>query len=133
LLEARPEAGRRSGTGHRTGRYCRRTDNLPIRVPGATIRSQRVEAFSSLTLSMKLLKAQILQFDRLIMAWHRSNQASRRLDDVPGVGPALATALVAIVAEPITFRSGRNFSAWIGICRAATQDASGRASSKQAA
>jgi transposase len=44
------------------------------------------------------LKAQILQFDRLIMAWHRSSEASRRLDDIPGVGPALATALVATVA-----------------------------------
>src|ERR1035438_7044373 len=64
---------------------------------------------------LRTLKAQILQFDRLIMAWHRSNQASRRLDDIPGVGPVLATALVATVADPIAFRSGRNFSAWIGI------------------
>ena len=57
------------------------------------------------------LKAQILQFDRLIMTWHRSNETSKRLDDIPGVGPALATALVASVADPKTFRSGRNFSA----------------------
>jgi transposase len=61
------------------------------------------------------LKAQILQFDRLIMAWHRSSEASRRLDEIPGVGPALATALVATVADPRAFRSGRNFSAWIGL------------------
>ena len=61
------------------------------------------------------LKAQIPQFDRLIMAWHRSSEASRRLDDIPGVGPALATALVATVADPRAFRSGRNFSAWIGL------------------
>src|SRR6202023_2712092 len=61
------------------------------------------------------LKAQILQFDRLIMAWHRSSEASRRLDAIPGVGPALATALVATVADPKSFRSGRNFSAWIGL------------------
>jgi transposase len=61
------------------------------------------------------LKAQILQFDRLIMAWHRSSEASRRVDDIPGVGPALATALVATVADPRAFRSGRNFSAWIGL------------------
>ena len=33
----------------------------------------------------------------------------------PGVGPVLATALVAAVADPKSFRSGRNFSAWIGI------------------
>jgi transposase len=70
---------------------------------------------AALGAQLRTLKAQILQFDRLIMAWHRSNQASRRLDDIPGVGPALATALVATVADPRAFRSGRNFSAWIGI------------------
>jgi transposase len=60
-------------------------------------------------------KKQILEFDRMIMAWHRSNQTSKRLHYIPGVGPILATALVASVADPRTFRSGRNFSAWIGL------------------
>ena len=64
---------------------------------------------------LQMLKAQILQFDRMIMAWHRSSEASRRLDDIPGVGPALATALVASIADPKVFRSGRDFSAWIGL------------------
>jgi transposase len=61
------------------------------------------------------LKKQILDFDRMILAWHRSNQTSKRLNCIPGVGPLLATALVASVADPQTFRSGRNFSAWIGL------------------
>ena len=64
---------------------------------------------------LRQLKEQILEFDRMIMAWHRSHEASRRLDAIPGVGPMLATALVASVADPKTFRSGRNFSAWIGL------------------
>jgi transposase len=64
---------------------------------------------------LRSLKAQILEFDRIIMAWHRSNETSRRLDAIPGVGPMLATALVASVADPKVFRSGRNFSAWIGL------------------
>ena len=64
---------------------------------------------------LQTLKAQILNFDRQIMAWHRSSEASKRLDDIPGVGPALATALVASVADPKAFRSGRDFSAWIGL------------------
>jgi transposase len=64
---------------------------------------------------LRALKAQILNFDRQIMAWHRSNEASKRLDEIPGVGPALASALVASVADPKAFRSGRNFSAWIGL------------------
>ena len=61
------------------------------------------------------LKEQILEFDRMIRAWHRSNEMSRRLDECPGVGPVLATALVATVADPKAFRSGRNFSAWVGL------------------
>jgi len=61
------------------------------------------------------LKEQIVKFDRMIMAWHRSNETSKRLHYIPGVGPMLATALVASVADPRTFRSGRNFSAWIGL------------------
>ena len=64
---------------------------------------------------LRMIKAQILNFDRMITAWHRSNKMSRRLDELPGVGPALATALVASVADPKAFRSGRDFSAWIGL------------------
>ena len=64
---------------------------------------------------MRALKAQILEFDRRIIAWHRSNATSKRLDAIPGVGPALATALVASIAEPGAFRSGRDFSAWVGL------------------
>jgi transposase len=64
---------------------------------------------------LQALKAQILEFDRMIRAWHRSSETSRRLDVIPGVGPALATALVASIADPKAFRSGRDFSAWIGL------------------
>jgi transposase len=70
---------------------------------------------AALGTQLRRLKQQILEFDRLIMAWHRSNETSRRLDAIPGVGPMLATALVACVADPKAFRSGRNFSAWIGL------------------
>ena len=70
---------------------------------------------AALGAQLQTLKAKILEFDRLIMAWHRSSETSRRLDDIPGVGPALATALVASIADPNAFRSGRDFSAWIGV------------------
>jgi transposase len=70
---------------------------------------------AALGAQLRVLKAQILEFDRMINAWHRSDEASKRLDAIPGVGPALATALVASVADPKAFRSGRDFSAWIGL------------------
>jgi transposase len=70
---------------------------------------------AALGAQLQTLKAQILEFDRMIRAWHRSSEASRRLDDIPGIGPALATALVASIADAKAFRSGRHFSAWIGL------------------
>ena len=73
------------------------------------------ECLAALGRQLHMLKAQILRFDRHIMAWHRSNETSKRLDAIPGVGPALATALVASVANPRAFRSGRDFSAWVGL------------------
>jgi len=85
-------------------------DSSDERVP--EVARARVAALGA---QLRMLKAQILEFDRQIMAWHRSNETSKRLDEIPGVGPALATALVAGVADPKAFRSGRNFSAWIGL------------------
>ena len=83
-------------------------------------RDQRVPevaraCIAALGAQLRMLKAQILEFDRRIMAWHRSNETSGRLDAIPGIGPALATALVASVADAKAFRSGRSFSAWIGL------------------
>jgi transposase len=73
------------------------------------------ECVMALGTQLRMLKRQILEFDRMISAWHRSSEMSRRLDELPGVGPALATALVASVADPKAFRSGRDFSAWVGL------------------
>ena len=70
---------------------------------------------AALGAQLRMLKAQILEFDRMINAWHRSNETSKRLDEIPGVGAALATALVASIPDPKAFRSGRDFSAWIGL------------------
>ena len=86
----------------------------------ANAREQRIPALAraciaALGAQLRALKAQILEFDRQIMLWHRSHETSKRLDEVPGVGPALATALVASIADPKAFRSGRDFSAWIGL------------------
>ena len=70
---------------------------------------------AALGAQLRALKAQILELDRRIMAWHRSSETSKRLDEIPGVGHVLATALVASIGDPRAFRSGRDFSAWIGL------------------
>ena len=62
-----------------------------------------------------LVKRQILEADRRILAWHRSNELSRRLETIPGVGPLIATALVASIPDPHAFGSARDVPAWIGL------------------
>jgi len=64
---------------------------------------------------LMLIKRKILDMDRRIAACHRSSDMSRRLAEIPGIGPLAATALVATVPDPRAFASARNFAAWIGL------------------
>ena len=61
------------------------------------------------------LAAQIGAIEKHIHAWHRSCEESRRLEEIPGIGPIVATALVAEVGDWKAFSSGRNLAAWIGL------------------
>ena len=73
------------------------------------------ECLMALAAQLELVKRQILEADRRVLAWHRSSQVSKRLEAIPGVGPLIATALVASIPDPGAFRSGRDLSAWIGL------------------
>ncbi len=64
---------------------------------------------------LRLVNEQILQADRAILASVRANAVARRLMTIPGVGPLVASAIVASVPDPKAFRSGRNLAAWIGL------------------
>lgn len=68
-----------------------------------------------LVVQLGLVNEQILETDRLIRTNARSTEIGRRLMEIPGVGPLLASALVATVADPKAFKSGRNLAAWIGL------------------
>jgi transposase len=59
--------------------------------------------------------AEIGVIEKRIHAWHRSCEESRRLEEIPGVGPIVATALVAEVGDWRAFASGRSLAAWIGL------------------
>jgi len=64
---------------------------------------------------LRLVNLQILENDRLIRTNARATEVGRRLMEVPGVGPLLASAMVAAVADPAAFKTGRNLAAWIGL------------------
>jgi len=61
------------------------------------------------------IATEIGAIEKHIHAWHRSCEESRRLEEIPGVGPIVATALVAEVGDWKAFSSGRNLAAWIGL------------------
>jgi len=62
-----------------------------------------------------LVQEEIALLDKHIHAWHRSSELSRRLEEIPGIGPIVATALVASIPDAKVFSSGRSMAAWIGL------------------
>ena len=68
-----------------------------------------------LVAQLDLVNAQILENDRRIRMSARATETGRRLLEIPGVGPVLASAIVAAVPDPKAFKSGRNLAAWIGL------------------
>ena len=77
-----------------------------------------VDAHTSLVVlaaGLQALQTMIGSIERRIIAQHRSDEASKRLRSMPGIGIVGATAVAATVPDPKVFRSGRDFAAWIGI------------------
>lgn len=64
---------------------------------------------------LKLLQQQVDEIESQIKAWHRSSEASSRLEQIPGIGPLTATALVASVGDAKNFDNGRQLAAWLGL------------------
>jgi len=68
-----------------------------------------------LTQHLKALDQQVKQFEKQIIAWHRSSELSRKLEQIPGIGPLAASALVTSIADANSFANGRQVSAWLGL------------------
>lgn len=64
---------------------------------------------------LRLLGAEIERLETRIVEWHRSNDVSRRLATIPGIGPITASAIAAAVPDGSLFSSGRQFAAWLGL------------------
>jgi transposase len=97
----------RNGTNELLGIIVDVADN---RVPSAALGILDV-----LARQYSAIGAEIGSIEKSILAWHRSCEASRRLAEVPGIGPIIATALVAEIGDWKAFSSGRSLAAWIGL------------------
>ena len=68
-----------------------------------------------LAAQIEAVESQIDELEALIMEWHKSNEASRRLAKIPGVGPITASAVVATIGDASNFTSARHLSAALGM------------------
>jgi len=57
----------------------------------------------------------IAALEDAILTWHRTNEASRNLATIPGIGPITASVLAATVTDPNAFKNGRHLAAWLGL------------------
>jgi transposase len=73
------------------------------------------ELFAAHAREYARLQEQIDTIEARLMTWHRHNGLSRRLVEIPSVGPIGASLLAMKVPDPKMFRSGRDFAAWIGL------------------
>jgi len=64
---------------------------------------------------LKELDQQVRELEVQIQVWHRANDASRKLAEIPGIGPITASALVASIGDAKAFDDGRQLAAWLGI------------------
>jgi transposase len=72
-------------------------------------------ALLSLIGQLREVHERVGEMDCQIHAWHRSNELSRRLETIPGIGPITASAIAATVTDASLFKSGRQLAAWIGL------------------
>jgi transposase len=64
---------------------------------------------------LKELDRQVDELEAQIQAWHRNNDLSTKIAQVPGIGPISASALVAAIGDAKSFDNGRQLAAWLGL------------------
>jgi len=85
-------------------------ERVSQRLPAIVIETLR-EQFARLN----QLDEQIDQIENRLGLWLRTNAASQRIAQMPGIGLLGATAAIATMGDPTAFKSGREFAAWLGL------------------
>ncbi|HAN64337.1 MAG TPA: IS110 family transposase [Candidatus Dormibacteraeota bacterium] len=61
------------------------------------------------------IAAKLKTIEERLLAWHKQDPVSQCLVTQPGIGPIGAVSFSLKVPDPRAFRSGRHFSAWLGL------------------
>lgn len=91
------------------------TSQAPAAIADADLSELAREIFGELLDQLSDLDRRIKKLDARMVSLCRTNLTCRRLAKLPGVGPVVATAIVAAVSDGRQFRSGREMAAWIGL------------------
>ena len=86
-----------------------------LEAPGVEIPEMMRNALLVLARHWQALDADERALERQIAKVARADREARRLMEVPGVGPIIASTVLAKVPDAKVFRSGRDFAAWIGL------------------
>lgn len=57
----------------------------------------------------------VVTIEEKIVLWHKHNEDSRRLSEVPGIGSLTATVLVKPIGDVKNFKSVRQVVSWLGL------------------
>lgn len=98
------------GIHHITQRVPALIEDADISLPG-----QFRHLVQRLVEHFKELDRQVLELEREIKTWHRTSPASCKLEQIPGIGPITATAMVASIGNARQFANGRQLAAWLGL------------------
>ena len=98
------------GAYHIQPRVAEILEDAEIALPG-TVR----ELLLQLVAHVRYAHEQEQLLEARIKRWHKDNEASSRLAQIPGIGPLTASALVASIGDVSAFRNGRQLAAWLGL------------------
>ncbi len=83
--------------------------------PASQLPEMARECIETIVVQLEALAERISAVERSIQEWHRRNEASQRLETIPGIGVITATAMAAFVTDIGVFQSARQFAAWLGL------------------
>lgn len=112
------ERGIRIGSGRHV--FQKALENLTDHVEG-DLSSRMLEMFEGMAIELAAINAQVAGLDAEIKSVARRDEDMCRLMEIPGVGPTIATALVAAVGRGESFGKGRDMAAWLGLVRGTSQ------------
>lgn len=62
-----------------------------------------------------MLDERVDDLDKKIKTLANNNPAAKHLQQIPGIGPMIATALICAIGDGMQFKCGRDMAAWLGL------------------